>query len=124
MPINCCAATIASPGSILNSDCMTKKTLSVLFSVLLAQVSYGSVNLDGLFPGDGRPAQPPTLYIAVGEPNARMAVADKVNTAGPASIIQTLTFIEYTPQFYYCFTGRYFDILIEQQERYDILCER
>ncbi|MBE3143128.1 MAG: hypothetical protein IMZ61_04290 [Planctomycetes bacterium] len=58
---------------------MIKKTLSALFSVLLAQVSYGSVNLDGLFHGDDRPAQPPTLYIAVGEPNARMVEADKVN---------------------------------------------
>ena len=58
---------------------MTKKTLSVLFGVLLAQVSYGSVNLEGLFHGDDKPAQPPTLYIAVGDPNARMVEADEVN---------------------------------------------
>jgi hypothetical protein len=58
---------------------MTKKTLSVLFSVLLAQVSYGSVNPEGLFYSDDRPVQPPTLYIAVGDPNARMVEANEVN---------------------------------------------
>jgi hypothetical protein len=88
MPINCCAATIVGPGSILNSDCMVKKTLSVLFSVLLAQVSYC------------KPVQLPTLYLAVGDPNARMVEADEVNLPQPDGlkiVIATHGWIEREP---------------------------
>jgi hypothetical protein len=67
---------------------MAKKTLSVLFSILLAQVSYG------------KPAQLPTLYLAVGDPNARMVEAEEINLPRPDGlkiVVATHGWIEQEP---------------------------
>ncbi|MCJ7729425.1 MAG: hypothetical protein MUO27_06070 [Sedimentisphaerales bacterium] len=58
---------------------MANKTLSVLLTILLTQLSYGSVNLERLFHGDDRPVKQPTLYVTVGEPNGAMVRAEDVN---------------------------------------------
>jgi hypothetical protein len=58
---------------------MANKTLSVLLTILLTQLSYGSVNLEGLRYGDDGPTKQPTLYVTVGQPNDAMNKAEEVN---------------------------------------------
>jgi len=68
---------------------MTNKTLSVLFAVFLAQLSFCL--------GNDKPAQQPTLYIAAGAPKAGMVKTDDANlprTDGLKIVIATHGWIE------------------------------
>jgi hypothetical protein len=70
---------------------MTDKTLSLLFAVCLAPLSFCL--------GNNKSAQPPTLYIAVGDLNAKMVEANEVNlprTDGLNIVIATHGWIERT----------------------------
>jgi hypothetical protein len=58
---------------------MANKTLSVLLTILLTHLSYGSINLDGLLYGNDRPVKQPTLYVTVGGPNGAIVRAEEVN---------------------------------------------
>ncbi len=74
---------------------MAKNIILVLVFAYLAQTGCGAVNVDMLFYGDS--AQSPTLYVAVGEPNAKTVEANEVNpprTDGLKIVVATHGWIE------------------------------